>query len=118
MGACPGLELVRAVILAFGRPAAERPAGSGEQFTQLAADLALSGGRATTNNLTFASRDVDLRGAGAIDLRTQAVNLAVDIVLSRELSAQAGRDLYRYASEGDRIPSCRARSAERPFIPR
>ena len=102
-GRVPGLELVRTVILAFGRPAAERPAGSGEQFTQLAADLALSGGRATTNNLTFASRDVDLRGAGAIDLRTQAVNLAVDIVLSRELSAQAGRDLYRYASEGDRI---------------
>ncbi len=24
-------------------------------------------------------------------------------MLSRELSAQAGRDLYRYASEGDRI---------------
>jgi uncharacterized protein involved in outer membrane biogenesis len=102
-GRVPGLELVRTVILAFGRPAADRPAGSGEQFTQLAADLAVGGGRATTNNLTFASRDVDLRGAGAIDLRTQAINLAVDLVLSRELSAQAGRDLYRYASEGDRI---------------
>ena len=78
-GRVPGLELVRTVILAFGRPAADRPAGSGEQFTQLAADLAVGGGRATTNNLTFASRDVDLRGAGAIDLRTQAINLAVDM---------------------------------------
>ena len=66
-GRVPGLEVVRTVILAFGRPAADRPAGSGEQFTQLAADLAVGGGRASTNNLTFASRDVDMRGAGTIE---------------------------------------------------
>jgi hypothetical protein len=98
-GQVPGLELVRTVVLAFGRPAAEAPAGSGQAFTELAADVAFGGGRATTKNLTFASRDVDLRGAGSIDLRTQAINLSVDMLLSRELSAQAGRDLVRYASD-------------------
>ena len=102
-GRVPGLEVVRTVVLAFGKPAGDRPAGSGEQFTQLAADLSVGSGRASTNNLTFASRDVDMRGAGTLDLRSQAVNLGVDLVLSRELSAQAGRDLYRYASDGDRI---------------
>lgn len=102
-GRVPGLEVVRTAVLAFGKPAGDHPAGSGEQFTQLAADLAVGGGRASTNHLTFASRDMDMRGAGSIDLRSQAVNLGVDVVLSRELSAQAGRDLYRYASEGDRI---------------
>jgi uncharacterized protein involved in outer membrane biogenesis len=98
-GQVPGLDLVRTVVLAFGRPAGETPAGSGEAFSELAADVAFGGGRATTNNLTFASRDVDLRGAGSVDLRTQAINFAVDMLLSRELSAQAGRDLVRYAAD-------------------
>jgi uncharacterized protein involved in outer membrane biogenesis len=102
-GRVPGLDVVRTVILAFGRPSTERPAGSGEEFKQLAADLSVSGGRATTQNLTFTSRDFDMRGQGWIDLRTQAIDLTVDVVLSRELSAQAGRDLIRYASEGDRV---------------
>jgi uncharacterized protein YhdP len=102
-GRVPGLEVVRTVILAFGRPSTERPAGSGEQFKQLSADLSVSGGRAKTQNLTFVSRDFDMRGEGWVDLRTQAIDLTVDVVLSRELSAQAGRDLIRYASEGDRV---------------
>jgi uncharacterized protein involved in outer membrane biogenesis len=102
-GRIPGLQIVRTVILAFGRPAGEAPAGSGEHFSQLAADLNVAGGRATTRNLTLASRDFDMRGAGWLDLSTQALSLNADLILSRELSAQAGRDLYRYASEGDRI---------------
>ncbi len=102
-GRVPGLEVVRTVILAFGRPSSERPAGSGEEFRQLAATLTIGGGRASTRNLTFASRDFDMTGQGWIDLRSQALAFDVDLVLSRELSAQAGRDLYRYASEEGRI---------------
>jgi uncharacterized protein involved in outer membrane biogenesis len=102
-GRVPGLEIVRTVIVAFGRPRTEHPAGSGEEFSQLAADLTVNGGRASTQNLRFASRDFDLRGTGSIDLRTEALAVDADLVLSRELSAQAGRDLYRYAREGDRI---------------
>jgi hypothetical protein len=78
----------------------------------------VAGGRASTNNLTFASRDLDMHGSGAVDLRSQGVDLAVDVILSPELSAQAGRDLYRYASEGNRIvlPGRITGTAARPVV--
>jgi AsmA protein len=117
-GAVPGLEIVRTVILAFGRPSGEAPQGSGERFSELAADFAVGNRRATTDNLTFASRDFDMHGRGWIDLGTHALKLDADIVLSQELSKQAGRDLYRYASEGDRIvlPARIAGTAEHPSV--
>ncbi len=117
-GDVPGLEIVRTVILAFGRPSGEAPKGSGEHFSQLSADLAVGGRRATTQNLTFASRDFDMHGRGWIDLATHAVNLDADLILSEELSKQAGRDLYRYASENNRIvlPARITGTAEHPSI--
>lgn len=117
-GDVPGLTIVRTVVLAFGRPSGEAPEGSGEHFSQLAADLAVGGRRATTENLTFASRDFDMRGRGWIDLATHAVTLDADLVLSEELSKQAGRDLYRYASEGNRIvlPARITGTAEHPSV--
>ena len=102
-GKVPGLEIVRSVVLAFGRPSGERPAGSGEAFTRLAASLAVGGQVLSTSDLTLASRDLDLTGEGTMSLASQAVSLRTDVMLSRELSAQAGRDLYRLAREGDRI---------------
>lgn len=117
-GEVPGLEIVRTVILAFGRPSGEAPKGSGERFSELAADLAVGGRRATTSNLTFASRDFDMRGTGWIDLATHAVSLDADLVLSPELSQQAGRDLIRYASEGNRVvlPARISGTAEHPSV--
>ncbi len=44
-----------------------------------------------------------MTGEGTLSLASQAVNLRTDVILSRELSAQAGRDLYRLAREGERI---------------
>jgi hypothetical protein len=38
-----------------------------------------------------------------MSLATQAIAFRTNLVLSRELSAQAGRDLYRLAREGDRV---------------
>jgi uncharacterized protein involved in outer membrane biogenesis len=102
-GRVPGLEIVRNVILAFGKPSGERPEGSGEAFSRLAATLAIVGETATTDDLTFASRDFDMTGEGRLSLATQAIDFRTDVLLSRELSAQAGRDLYRVAREGDRI---------------
>ena len=90
-------------MLAFGKPSGERPAGSGEVFTRMAASLAVGRQLLTTSDLTFASRDLDMTGEGTLSLASQAVNLRTDVMLSRELSAQAGRDLYRLAREGDRI---------------
>jgi hypothetical protein len=44
-----------------------------------------------------------MRGGGTISVTTGAVDFKADVVLSRELSKQAGRDLVRYAHEGDRV---------------
>jgi uncharacterized protein involved in outer membrane biogenesis len=102
-GRIQGLEVVRSVVLAFGKPSGERPAGSGEAFTRLSANLAVNGANVSTNDLAFASRDFDMAGQGNLSLASQRVDFRTDIVLSRELSAQAGRDLYRVAREGDRV---------------
>ena len=102
-GRIPGLEIVRSVVLAFGKPSGGRPGGSGEVFTRLAASLTVDGQALSTSDLTLASRDLDLTGKGTLSLSSQAVDLGTDVRLSRELSAQAGRDLYRLAREGDRI---------------
>jgi hypothetical protein len=102
-GRIPGLEIVRGVVLAFGKPSGEVPGGAGEAFTRLAASLVVDGQALATNDLTLASRDLDLTGKGTLSLASQAVDLHTDVMLSRELSAQAGRDLYRVAREGDRI---------------
>ncbi len=102
-GKVPGLEIVRSVILAFGKPTGDRPAASGEAFSKIAASIAVNTPTLSTTDLTFASRDLDMTGEGTLNLTTQAIDLRTDLVLSRELSAQAGRDLYRLAREGDRI---------------
>jgi uncharacterized protein involved in outer membrane biogenesis len=102
-GRIPGLEVVRSVILAFGKPTGARPEGSGEAFSRVAATLAIAGQNASTRDLTFNSRDFDMNGEGTLSFATQAVNFRTDVILSRELSAQAGRDLYRLAREGERI---------------
>jgi uncharacterized protein involved in outer membrane biogenesis len=105
-GRLPGLDLVRPAVLAFGRPASSAPpAGSGEHFDRIAATLAIGNGEVRTNDLRFQSRDVDMTGAGTLGITSGAgaLNLRVDVQLSQELSAQAGRDLVRYAHEGDRV---------------
>ena len=102
-GRVPNLDLVRKVVLAFGRPTGDAPAGSGETFSRVAATLAVGGRMLSTNDLTFASRDVDMTGEGTVSLATQAIDFRTNVILSKELSAQSGRDLYRLAREGDRV---------------
>ncbi|HSC26629.1 MAG TPA: AsmA-like C-terminal region-containing protein [Vicinamibacterales bacterium] len=102
-GRMPGLEIVRPAILAFGHPTGERPAGSGEAFTRLAATLGVANQTFSTRDLSLASRDLDLSAAGTLALATQAIDFTADVVLSKELSAQSGRDLYRLARENERV---------------
>jgi uncharacterized protein involved in outer membrane biogenesis len=102
-GRIPGLEIVRSVILAFGKPTGERPGGSGEAFSRIAATLAVAAPVLSTRDLSFTSRDLDLTGEGTLSLASRSIDLRADVILSRELSAQAGRDLYRLAREGERI---------------
>lgn len=103
-GEIPGLHMVRAVVLAFGRPASEAPKeGTGERFSKITSNFSMAEGTIATQDLALASPDFDLRGEGTLSTITGVVNFNADVVLSRELSQQAGRDLVRYAHEGDRV---------------
>ncbi len=102
-GRIPGLQVVRTVVLTFGKPSSAQPADSGEAFSRLGATMTIAGETLSTSDLTFTSRDFDMAASGTLSLATQAINFLADVKLSRELSAQAGRDLYRVARDGDRI---------------
>jgi uncharacterized protein YhdP len=102
-GVVPGLAVVREVVLAFGRPAGEAPPGNGEAFSRIAGRFTLAGGVLRSDAVVFASRDLDMRGKCSVNLVTGALTVDADLVLSPELSRQAGRDLVRLAREGDRV---------------
>ena len=109
-GTVKGLGLVRGVVLATSMRQESRaalggdsPSSASEPFSRIAATLTIAGGQATTDNLQFSSKDVDLTGAGALGLRDLAVDVAGRVQLSDELSRQAGRDLLRYTKEDGRV---------------
>lgn len=99
-GTLPGLDLVRPVITACGTSG--RVAAGGNAFSRLSATLALADGVLVSDDLALDSDDVDLRGQGTVRLSDLRVDLTADLVVSEALSAEAGRNLRRYAREGDR----------------
>ncbi len=102
-GTMPRLELVRPIVLAFGKPTGAPPPGSGSTFTRLGGTFALADGTMTTDDLTMTSRDFDLAGRGTVHLASGALSARSSVVLSQELTAQAGVDLRRYAQEDGRV---------------
>jgi uncharacterized protein involved in outer membrane biogenesis len=102
-GTMPHLDLVRAVILAFGKPSGGPAEGSGTTFKRLAGTFALSNGTLKTENLTLESRDFDTAGRASFGLDSGAVEARADLVLSPELTAQAGSDLRRYAQQDGHV---------------
>lgn len=102
-GTLPRLDLVRPIVLAFGKPAGAPPAGSGSAFSSLGGAFTLASSTVASQNFALHSRDLDLAGKGSLRIDTGAVNARADAVLSRELTAQAGADLRRYALEDGRV---------------
>jgi uncharacterized protein involved in outer membrane biogenesis len=102
-GTIPRLDLVRTVVLAFGKPSGAAPEGSGTAFEQMAGHFALSRGTLRSEDLRFRARDFDAAGRGTLAIESGAVDSRADVVLSRELTAQAGTDLRRYAQEDGRV---------------
>ena len=101
-GSIKRLDLVRTVVLFFGRPAPD--AGeSTDRFDQLDARFTLANRIVNAEALSLASADADMAGSGTLHLDTDALNGRVDVTLSEALSRQAGTDLYRYAREGNRV---------------
>jgi uncharacterized protein involved in outer membrane biogenesis len=101
-GTIQHLNLVRTVILFFGRPAPDAAPAS-DTFQRLDASFALADRVLTANALSLHSDDADMVGRGALALDSKALNGRVDISLSEALTAQAGTDLARYTREGNRI---------------
>jgi len=102
-GALPHLDLVRSIVLAFGKPSGVPPPGSGSTFSTLGGDFALANETLTSNNLSMTSRDFDLAGRGVLHADSGAVQANADVILSKELTAQSGTDLRRYAQEDGRV---------------
>jgi hypothetical protein len=117
-GTMPHLDLVRAVVLAFGKPSGGPAEGSGTAFKRLAGTFALSNGTLKTENLSLESRDFDTAGRGSLGLDSGAVEARADIVLSPELTAQAGSDLRRYALQDGRVivPATVAGTLDKPRV--
>jgi hypothetical protein len=102
-GTIEHLDLVRTVVLAFGKPSGVPPEGSGAAFTRLGGTFALANRTLTSDNLSLASRDFEVNGRSTLQLSTGALDARGDVTLSRELTAQAGTDLRRYAQEDGRV---------------
>jgi hypothetical protein len=102
-GMMPRLDVVRPIVLAFGKPSGAPPEGSGSAFSRLGGTFAVADGTMASDDLTMTSRDFDLAGGGRVHLASGVLSGRANVVLSSELSAQAGVDLRRYAQEDGRV---------------
>jgi hypothetical protein len=96
------LNLVRTVVLFFGKPAADSPASS-DRFERIDASFSLADQVFRATSLSLRSRDADLVGTGTLTLGSKALDGRVNLVLSEELTSQAGTNLVRYTREGNRV---------------
>ena len=101
-GSIRRLNLVRTVVLFFGRPAPD--AGeSTDRFDRLDTRFSLADRVVKAEPLSLNAPDADMTGSGTLNLETDALDGRVDVRLSEALSRQAGTDLFRYTREGNRI---------------
>lgn len=101
-GTMPHLDMVRTIVLAFGKPSGP-PQGSGSAFKRLGGTFALANSTLASESLALESRDFDLHGRGTLRVDSGAVSAHADVALSPELTAQSGTDLRRYAQEDGRV---------------
>jgi uncharacterized protein involved in outer membrane biogenesis len=101
-GTIKRLDLVRTVVLFFGRPAPDTAAAS-DQFERIDATFSLASQVFRADTFSMRSRDADIAGTATLALETGALDGTVDLTLSEELSAQAGTDLARFTREQDRV---------------
>jgi uncharacterized protein involved in outer membrane biogenesis len=101
-GTIKRLDLVRTVVLFFGRPAPDTAAAS-DQFERIDATFSLARQVFRADMFSMHSRDADITGTATLALETGALDGTVDLMLSEELSAQAGTDLARFTREQNRV---------------
>lgn len=96
------LNLVRTVVLFFGRPAPDSAPAS-DRFNRIDASFSLARQVFRADSFALQSPDADIVGTGTLTLGNEALDGTLDLSLSEELSAQAGTDLARYTREGNRV---------------
>ena len=96
------LNLLRTVVVFFGRPAPASPPAN-DRFSRMDARIVLADGMARAEAFSMTSPDADIAGQGSLDLRTTALDGHLDLSLSEALSQEAGTDFARYTREGNRI---------------
>jgi uncharacterized protein YhdP len=101
-GEIPGLDMVRSIVLAFGKPSGTS-AGTGARFTRIAGTFTLADQMIRSEDIAFASPDFDMHGRASVRMPSGAVDMHANVVLSPALTAQAGTDLRRYAQEDGRV---------------
>jgi uncharacterized protein YhdP len=103
-GTIEGVSAVRRAIIDLAGRAepADLPPAS-DRYDRFTGTFGVADGRLDTRDLLLETGDLDVRGRGSINLVTGALALDAEVVLSPDLSAAAGRDLLRYARDGDRV---------------
>jgi uncharacterized protein involved in outer membrane biogenesis len=96
------LNLVRTVVLFFGRPATDTAEGT-DQFERMDASFSLANQIFRADAFSMQSRDVNVAGSGTLSVDTKGLDGTLDLSLSEELSKQAGTDLVRFTREGNRV---------------
>jgi uncharacterized protein involved in outer membrane biogenesis len=117
-GTMPHLDIVRTIVLTFGKPSGAPAEGSGSAFSHLGGAFAIANSTLTSDNISMHARDFDMAGRGTLQILTGALAARVDVVLSDELTAQAGTDLRRYAQQDGRVilPATISGTLQRPTI--
>lgn len=101
-GTIQRLNLVRTVVLFFGRPAPDQSPAS-DRFDRLDVRFSLADQVVRAEALALHSADADIVGDGTLSLESKALDGKADVSLSEELSKQAGTDLIRYTREDNRV---------------
>ena len=111
------LDLVRTVVVFFGRPASDAPRAS-DRYDRVDLRFSLANQIARADTFALRSPDFDLTGGGTLSLATKGLDGRFNMVLSQMLTQQAGTDLVRYTREGDRVvlPAVLGGTLERPRV--
>jgi hypothetical protein len=101
-GTVSRLNLIRTVVLFFGRPEPNAAPGA-DSFDRMQATFSLAQQTITASEFSMRSPDADIDGQGSLSLASKTLDGAAELRLSEALSKQAGTDLVRYTREGNRV---------------
>jgi hypothetical protein len=101
-GTIKRLNLIRTVVLFFGRPEPDAAPGA-DAFDQIQAKFSLAQEVVNAQEFTMRSPDVDIDGQGSLSLASKSLDGSAELRLSEALSKQAGTDLVRFTREGNRV---------------